>query len=329
MDIGLVLGGGGARGYAHIGVLRALLEHDCQPVAISGCSMGGLVGAFFAAGKSPDEILALVEKLNFFNLLDMGALGGLVGTRKLEALLREHLPERFEDLELPLAVTVVDVQRGELLILRSGDLPTALLASAALPGILGPVKRNGRYLVDGGLLNNLPVDVIKTMTLEAIVAVDVAAPPSRHLTFEDTEKNSEKDTKKDSGKDTEKDTEEDLGKRFQGLFSGGMQGLADNLKGMFAASSFDLFKRSLTIELFMKSFDVPQAVLTKMRLALQPPALLITPELDPQFGVESFERLTEAVDAGYDAAVRALADFVADTTTDPAMNPATDAVIDA
>lgn len=303
MEIGLVLGGGGARGYAHIGVLRALLEHDCQPVAISGCSMGGLVGAFVAAGKSPDDILDFVEKLNFLNLLDVGALGGMIGTRKLEALLREHLPAHFEALELPLAVTAVDVQRGELLILRSGDLATALLASAALPGILGPVKRDGRYFVDGGLLNNLPVDVIKTMTLEAVVAVDVAAPPNRHLAFEEAE--------------------QDFGQRFQGLFAGGMQGLADNFKGMFASSSFDWFKRSLTIELFMKSFDVPQAVLTEMRLALQPPALLITPELDPQFGVESFERLTEAVDAGYVAATRALRDFV----TDPATNPVTDTTI--
>ena len=144
MEIGLVLGGGGARGYAHIGALRALLEHDCQPVAISGCSMGGLVGAFFAAGKTPDEMVTFIENLNFLGLLDVGKLGGLVGTHKLEAMLREHLPERFEELELPLAITAVDVQRGELLILRSGDLATALLASAALPGILEPVKRDGR-----------------------------------------------------------------------------------------------------------------------------------------------------------------------------------------
>lgn len=309
MDIGLVLGGGGARGYAHIGVLRALLEHDCKPVAISGCSMGGLVGAFFAAGKTPAEIVTFIEELNFLGLLDIGKLGGMIGTRKLEAMLRERLPARFEDLELPLAVTAVDVQRGEVLILRSGDLATALLASAALPGILGPVKRGGRYFVDGGLLNNLPVDVIKTMTLAAVVAVDVAAPPNRHLAFEETEK--------------------DIGQRFQGLFADGMQGLADNFKGMFASSSLDLFKRSLTIELFMKSFDVPQAVLTEMRLALQPPALLIAPELDPQFGVESFDRLIEAVDAGYAAATRALGDFVADAATDTTTDATTDATTNA
>jgi NTE family protein len=299
MDVGLVLGGGGARGYAHIGVLRALSEHDCQPVAISGCSMGGLIGAFFAAGFRSDDILALIEDTNFLNLLDMGVRGGLLGSGKLEKLLRKHLPERFDDLTLPLAVTCVDVQQGELVVLRQGDLVSALLASAALPGILAPVLRDGRYLIDGGLLNNLPVDVIKTMTLAPVIAVDVSAPPNRKLAF----------------------VEDDTNDRFQGLFSGGasseafssafseaMQGLADNFKGMFSPAEW--FKRSLTIELFMKSFDVPQAVLTEMRLALQPPALLIQPALDLQFGVEDFERLEEGVDAGYQAATALLADFV-------------------
>jgi len=296
MDVGLVLGGGGARGYAHIGVLRALLEHDCQPVAITGCSMGGLIGAFFAAGYQAEDMLTLIEDTNFLNLLDMGVRGGLLGNSKLEKLLRKHLPDSFDDLALPLAVTCVDVQQGDLVILRRGDLVSALLASAALPGILAPVLRDGRYLIDGGLLNNLPVDVIKTMTLAPVIAVDVAAPPNRKLAF----------------------AEGDAADRFQSLFSkdvfsgdgfsGAMQDLADNLKGMFSPAEW--FKRSLTIELFMKSFDVPQAVLTEMRLSLQPPALRINPALDLQFGVEDFDRLEDGVTAGYQAALASLADFV-------------------
>lgn len=302
MDIGLVLGGGGARGYAHIGVLRALLEHDCQPVAITGCSMGGLIGAFFAAGFQPDDMLAFLEDTNFLNLLDMGMRGGLLGSSKLEQMLRKHLPERFEDLALPLAVTSVDVQRGELVVLRSGDLVSALLASAALPGIFTPVVRDGRYLIDGGLLNNLPVDVIKTMTLAPVVAVDVAAPPNRKLDFAE-----DKPAKRFQGMFSGEGSTENFTEALSGAFSGMVQDLTDNLKGMFSPAEW--FKRSLTIELFMKSFDVPQAVLTEMRLALQPAALLIAPSLDLQFGVEDFDRLEEGVDAGYQAATASLADF--------------------
>jgi NTE family protein len=224
-----------------------------------------------------------------------------LGNGKLEHMLRQHLPERFEDLALPLAVTSVDVQQGELVILRSGDLVSALLASAALPGIFTPVLRSGRYLIDGGLLNNLPVDVIKTMTLAPIVAVDVAAPPNRQLAFAE-----DKPTKRFQGMFS---SDVFSGDAFSGgVFSGAMQELADNLKGIFSPAEW--FKRSLTIELFMKSFDVPQAVLTEMRLSLQPPALRINPALDRQFGVEDFDLLEEGVDAGYQAAMASLADFV-------------------
>lgn len=293
MDIGLVLGGGGARGYAHIGVLRALLEHNCQPVAISGCSMGGLVGAFFAAGYSPDAMEALIREAKLIKFLEVGSLGGIIGGGGLEKFLHEHLPENFEELSLPLAVTTVDVQKGELVILRSGKLIPALRATSALPGIFSPMKHRERYLIDGGLLNNLPVDVIRTMTLEPIIAVDVAAPPDRTLEFGDEAKASGWSAK------------------LQQVFSGGMQGFAERVKNVFSGITLDFLSRSLTIELFMKSFDVPQAVLTELRLAMQPPALLIRPELDHQFGVEDFERLDEALKAGYQAACKCLPEFFA------------------
>ncbi|MEM6432225.1 MAG: patatin-like phospholipase family protein [Deinococcota bacterium] len=293
MDIGLVLGGGGARGYAHIGVLQALEEQGLRPVAISGCSMGGLVGAYFAAGYSAADIRALVSEISFLQLLTPGVLGGLVGGSKFEALLDEHLPKTFEELSLPVAVTTVDVQCGELFIFRSGQLTPALRATSALPGIIAPIHYEGRYFIDGGLLNNLPVDVIKTMTHAPVVAVDVAAPPNRKLAF----------TK----------TEPKFSTRFQSLFTDDMQNFADNLKQL-VAPSLELFKRSLTIELFMKSFDVPQAVLTQMRLAMHPPALCIVPELDTQFGVEDFGRLEEGIEAGYEAARAALEHFLIGTS---------------
>ncbi|MCB0079184.1 MAG: patatin-like phospholipase family protein, partial [Anaerolineales bacterium] len=159
-------------------------------------------------------------------------------------------------------------------VLRSGPLAPALRASSAIPGIFSPVEHRGFYLVDGGLLNNLPVDVIRTMTLHPVVAVDVAAPPNRKLDF---------------GKD--KPT---LGQRIEAMVSG-QESLLDGL-----------FRRALTVELFMKTFDVPQRVMTEMRLAMQPPDLLIRPRLDPQFGVEDFDRQVEAIEEGYRSAIAAI-----------------------
>ncbi len=274
MDIGLALSGGGARGLAHIGVFKALEEHKLKPVAISGCSMGAIIGAFYGAGLNSSDMHKFIKSIKYRHFLHLGELGGLVGGIGIEKLLSEQLPESFEDLALPLSVTAVDVQEGSLVVFRSGELVPALRASSALPGIISPIKHQGRYLVDGGLLNNLPVDIIRSMTLEPVIAVDVAAPPNRILRFE-------------SDKPSMLET-----------FSAIVKGEKNPLD--------DLFKRGLTIELFMKAFDVPQRVLTEMRLSMQPPELLIRPDLDKQFGVEDFLKAEEAIQKGYEAASKAL-----------------------
>lgn len=267
MNIGLVLGGGGARGLAHIGALRAIDEHSLKPVAISACSMGAIIGAAYAAGHNPREIYEIVDAIKYSQVLSFGEKGGLLGSKGLAKILSKHLPKTFEDLNIPLELTTVDVQTGSLLILRTGDLITALTATSALPGILSPVSYMGRHLVDGGLINGLPVDIIRTMTLAPVIAIDVAAPPNRELSFE---------TQKPS-----------MLEQFSKLVKE-------------RKLSFDkLFKRGLTIELFMKSYDIPQKIITDMRLSLHPPELLIRPKLDNQFGVEDFDKLEQAFVLGY------------------------------
>jgi len=277
MEIGLVLSGGGARGLAHIGVFKALEEHDVKPVAIAGCSMGAIIAAFYGAGCDASHMEKITHKINFLKLLDFGEFGGLIGGKGIAELLSHHLPEKFSDLSLPLSVTSVDVQAGSLVVFNEGELIPALRATSALPGLLSPVKHQGRYLIDGGLLNNLPVDIIRTMTLKPIVAVDIAAPPHRKLEFEPTKPS--------------------MFENFYALIRGKKNPIAD------------LLHRGLTMELFMKSFDVPQRVLTQMRLSMQPPELLIRPELDSQFGVEDFFRAEEAIEQGYIAASKALEDW--------------------
>ena len=262
-DIVLVLGGGGARGLAHIGAIRAIEERGVRARALAGCSMGGIVSAFWAAGHDADAMEKVARGIGYEAFLSFGEPGGLVGGERIEALFAEHLPERFEDLDRPLLLTAVDVQKGELVVLSEGPLIPALRATSALPGLIAPVRSGERILVDGGLLNNLPVDLARTLGHAPVVAIDVAAPPDRRLSFDE-------------------------------------RGFFDRVREVVQP------QRALTVELFMKAFDVPQALVTKMRLAMAPPDLRIVPPLDRDFGVEQFGRIDEAIEAGYRATSQAL-----------------------
>ncbi len=186
MKAGLVLGGGGARGFAHIGVLRALDERGITPVAIAGCSIGGIIGALFAAGRSPESIRESFSEVDTIRLLDLGKRGSLFGGAGIARELGRFLPETFEDLDIPLAVTAVDVQEGVTVVLRHGALVPALRATSAFPGIFSPVDYEDRILIDGGVLNNVPIDVARSMTPKPIIAVSVASPANRRLVFHDS-----------------------------------------------------------------------------------------------------------------------------------------------
>jgi NTE family protein len=183
--IGLVLGSGGARGYAHIGVLRAIEKRGLEVTAIAGCSMGGIIGALHAAGYSSQRIHEMWKTLDPLKLIDRSTMGGLIGGRGITRHLEQYLPRTFEELKIPVAVTSVDVQRGKLVVLRNGDLPRALRATSAMAGLFAPEEHEGRLLLDGGILNGLPVDVIRTLTRAPVVAVDTAPPADREIAFTD------------------------------------------------------------------------------------------------------------------------------------------------
>jgi NTE family protein len=261
IEVGLVLGGGGARGYAHVGVLRAIEKRNIAVRAVAGCSMGGVVGALYCAGLSSDAIHKIFREVDFLDILDRSRMGGLIGGKAITRHLEKHLPATFEELDIPLAVTSVDVQRGRLVVLNRGELLPALRATSALPGIFAAVQHQDRVLIDGGLLNNLPVDVIRVMTLAPVVAVDTAAPADRELVFAD---------------------ERSLWDKVR----------APVLRG----------KRPLIFEMLLKAIDIPQAPLTSMRLSLNPPEVLIRPALDPDLKIEDYNRIDEAIDAGFEAA---------------------------
>ncbi|HRD51327.1 MAG TPA: patatin-like phospholipase family protein, partial [Flavobacteriales bacterium] len=155
-----VLSGGGARGFAHLGVLEACAEAGIAPSAISGTSAGALVGAFIAGGIAPAEVLALIhaqvpEIFNRWRILR----GDRLSQQRMRDFLEGHLPaKRFDQLGMPLFVSATDFTTGRQRIFSSGELIPALLAASAVPVIFPAVEIDGRPYVDGGLSNNLPVE---------------------------------------------------------------------------------------------------------------------------------------------------------------------------
>ena len=170
MKIGLVLSGGGFRGIAHIGVVRALDEFDFQITHIAGTSAGAVIGALYAGGLNWKQILEFIKEVNIFSLNNY-ALGkpGFVDTEKLYDHFSVFFPEdNFESLKIPLFITATDILEGSLKVFSKGELIRPILASAAFPGVFTPVKIADSYYVDGGALNNFPVDLIKDHCKEII-----------------------------------------------------------------------------------------------------------------------------------------------------------------
>ena len=210
--IGLVLGGGGARGVAHIGVLQELERLQIPIDAIAGTSMGALVGGLYASGMTADELEALVQSLDWAGALtdqparddlsfrrkqddraypidfELGVRGtdfvlpeGVIQGHELDLLLRKLTLEvsditSFDDLPIPFRAVAADIVTGDTVVMASGDLAMALRASMSVPGAFAPAEVDGRKLVDGGIADNLPVDIAREMGVDIVIAVDVEFP---------------------------------------------------------------------------------------------------------------------------------------------------------
>ncbi len=210
--VGLVLGGGGARGAAHIGVLKELERQRVPVDAIAGTSMGAIVGGLYATGMSATELETLISSLDWAAALsdqpmredlsfrrkqdeleypidfELGVRGtelvmpqGVIQGQTLDLLLREltlhvsHIAD-FDRLPIPFRAIASDIERGEASVMRRGDLAKAIRASMSVPGVFAPVRIDERLLVDGGLVGNLPIDVLQAMDVDVIIAVDVEFP---------------------------------------------------------------------------------------------------------------------------------------------------------
>jgi len=176
--LGLALGSGSARGWAHVGVLRALAEADIVPDLVAGCSMGAMIGASFAAGRIEQlEIWALaLDWKGVVGLLDIGLRGGLIkGDRLLDFFHGQCTACQFSELPLPFGAVATDLASGEEIWLRDGKVSDAVRASCTVPGLFPPVLHNGRYLVDGSIVNPVPVSLCRAMGADVVIAVDLGS----------------------------------------------------------------------------------------------------------------------------------------------------------
>ncbi|MGE0127297.1 MAG: patatin-like phospholipase family protein [Blastocatellales bacterium] len=178
--VGLALGGGMARGCAHVGVLRELERNNISIDLIAGTSVGSLIGGAYAAGLSPDQIeqLALNISWNDLGRVTISKLG-FYNSERTEDFVRKNFPTtEFEKVRIPFGAVATDIQTGKMVIFTEGSLPLAIRASCAMPIFYTPVLVNGRMMVDGGLVGHIPASVARLMGADVVIAVDVN---SQHL----------------------------------------------------------------------------------------------------------------------------------------------------
>jgi NTE family protein len=295
--IGLALGGGMARGFAHIGVIKTLEKYAIKPTIITGTSIGALVGACYLTGKMP-ELENWARSLNRFKILSYLDLrvrsAGLIGGRKLSALLHQNFADMtFDDLPASFTTVAADLATGHEVWLQEGSLVDAIRASFALPGVFPPVEINHRLLVDGALVNPCPISACQSQGARMTIAVDLHAdmigraikPGNNFQTVAGFDMFDEDDVPRDK----------------QEPF------LRNPL-------SFKLFNREPgTPSLFgvmVSALGIMQDRLTRSRLAGDPPDVHIKPQLG-HIGMLEFERAYDLIKLGEEACERAMPEIQA------------------
>jgi len=303
--IGLALGSGGARGWAHLGVLQALREKNIQIECVAGTSMGALVGTFVAAGR--EQVLREVAQnmdwkrlRQFFWEVSLSRSGLTDGKRLLEETHKLLGLREFRELDLPFRAVATDLNTGGEVVLSSGNLLQALRASISIPGVFSPVHVGRRLLVDGGLVNPVPVNVARAMGAQVVLAVDVSQEiePERALVVR-------KEPEPVRGPlvlPREKAEEERSGaaKTLENFFAE-IERKARRLRASVVGAS----AKPAVVEVLLRSVRITEAQIARSRRQVEPPDVLIEPKVGG-IGTLEFQRGPEAMAAGYVAAMQVL-----------------------
>ena len=290
--IGLALGGGAARGFAHIGAIRALIAKGLRPDVIVGTSMGAVVGGCYAAGRLDafEEWCRGLSARHVLGYLDISLSGsGMIDGKRLAMRLEQTLGDvTIDALPLRFAAIAAEIGTGHEIWLTRGRLSEALRASYALPGLFAPVRLGGRWLVDGVIVNPVPVAAARALGARVVIAVNLNADMfGRGTTIADHGPNNE---------DAERWQEDSRRRGLRGLFDS-EQLLRRRVIGSAA--------RPGIATVMMDAFNVMQDRITRSRLAGDPPDVLINPRLG-HIGLFEFNRAEEAIALGAEATEKAL-----------------------
>lgn len=282
--VGLALGGGSARGWAHIGVIRALEQAGVRLDIVCGTSIGALVGAAYAAGEL-DRLERWVLGLGVrevVGLMDVSLTSGLLKGERLMDFFRRHFADRaIEELPMPFAAVATSLHSGAEIWLRSGSTLDAVRASIALPGLFTPVLQGDLLLADGGLVNPVPVSLARAMGADVLIAVDLGSDILGRRFRDDTKAES---SVRVIG---------DWIRKFQGDI--GAPSLED--------ASHLLLRMPSMLDVVASSINIMQVRIARSRMAGEPPDVIVAPRL-AHFGLLDFHRASEAIEEGRRAVER-------------------------
>lgn len=275
--IGLALGSGAARGWAHVGVIRALEQAGVRPDLVCGTSIGALVGAAYAAGELDrfEQWLLGLGIADVLSFMDVHLNGGMIkGERLMDFFRRTFIDRPVEDLALPFGAVATALHSGAEIWLRKGSTIDAVRASIALPALFTPVLREGRILVDGGLVNPVPVSLARAMGADVVIAVDLSSDIlGRHLQEEEQE-------------------------TADGEISEWVRKLQENFSILMPAARADDAPRPPSmLDVVASSINIMQVRISRSRMAGDPPDLIVTPRLS-HLGLLDFHRTREAIEEG-------------------------------
>ncbi len=279
--LGIALGSGSARGWAHIGVLRALEQAGIIPDVVSGTSIGALVGAAYASGRlGPlEEWVARIDWWEIIRYMDMRR-GGVEGERLMRAFSERVEDVPIENLPKPFGAVATDLQTGREVWFQNGSLLEAVRASIALPGLFSPVRFQERWLVDGGLVDPLPVSLCRALGAEQVIAVNLNGDiVGRHLL----------------GRSTRRPASNPLLARL----STGWQTVLGNLHDRLSPPEKEEDEPPSLFDVMAGSIHIMQDRITRARMAGDPPDVVLAPRL-AHLGLMDFDRAGEGIAAGMD-----------------------------
>ena len=288
--VGLVLGSGASRGWAHIGVIEALHDAGVPIHLVAGCSVGAFVGAIFASGglEHLKRYVIDMDGESIFTFSDFTFIksGFLDGDKKLKELFCMHSDKKdFEELEIPLKVVAADMHSGDPVILDSGDLLKALRASMSYPGLFAPVYHKGRWLVDGGVVDPVPVGVARAMGADIVIAVNLDSELISHKRHQKSE-----DVPEIKSPPVRNEFLKNLISRYE---------VAEKLiRNRLELQTRKEATTPGTWQVINASIQIMQDRITRVNLAVNPPNILITPRLG-DLKLLGYDQVEHAIAEGY------------------------------